>query len=663
MNFRSVVVGFWLLVSTLPAICLACSCAYSVQTGFIHAGKDVHFPSNAKGVLFLVAEGSISWDVTPASFLIRQHDIDSPLLAKVERLDIEDQMEGVHREIKGSKARAGLFRISPVGGFLEGKTYTIKLAGMVVDGSNIWVASIEKPSRYAGSITFTTDPPLLTPPFADISLNAAGSPSGRLMSLPAGGVCSSERGIIAQDLQFAILEAYQPYNRYLLQFVEYRRKEDSSISAKSKYESWVYHSSLCSPVGFGKNLFGPGKDVIVSSCGEKENVGAVEARGYLGFLEMEDRLRATNVLDIDFSTADQSECDPYRTLKEVVNSGDEERIERYLCSISNDSGALRGLSGGFLSELARLAKDKHKRSGWCALAAFVDGTEGLEQISPEVDRSLASIIGADKELVCEISETIWRSGYSGKEPKPRTIAPALQAKLVSLSKDADEKIRNCATHIVYSLVHRVQEIDSTVTKMVFELEQSKLAKAQSADEKESAEYRFQSNVLSGWGKYDRPTARPILLQIAASVNDSGLRCEILEKLFDRETFSFPEEERDRVFDLFMKDLNGSKENNKGPIGYSCAVGAMWLFGERGKIAVPRLLEILAHGVVQGEFEGLMYSLEKLGVDNARLIEPLRQAARSSNHTVCNSAKRKLREIEKANNMVSSDDIKCIYKEP
>lgn len=454
MDCRSLVLGLWLLISTLPTISHACSCVVSNQTGFVHAGEDLRLPSNAKGVLFLAAENDLWRDVTAQSFQIRQHDNERPLSAEIRWLDIEDQMGSSQKEIKRSKERNGLFRVSPVGGFLEGKTYTIRFS----DG-------IRHSSMYADSITFATEQPLPITSAADFRLNIVGSPSGRLLEFPAGGICSEERGVVAQDLLFSIPENYRPYSRYLLQFVDYRMRRGSSTPDESKFKSWIYRPSMCSQIGFGKSQFGPAKDVFASSCVGQGPESTVDVRGFVGFLEMEDQLHATKVVEIDFSKVDRSECSRHRFLKEVVDSGDEERISNYLCSISKDRKELFQMSGNFLNELANLTRSKNKRTSMCAIEAIVTGTQWLEKMPPDVDQVLANIIGTDHLAVCWVNDSLRRRYVSADAPKPQTIAPALQAKLVSLRRDADEKTRSCASSITYSLLDRVQELDSTATPM------------------------------------------------------------------------------------------------------------------------------------------------------------------------------------------------------
>lgn len=470
--------ALWVLVFASPLTGHACSCVFSGSTGFVHAGKDIRLPSNAKGVLFLADEADLWRDVTPASFqMLRQAD-QKPIPVEVKRLDMAAQMGRPQNGSMNSEARNGLFRVGPSAGFEVGKTYTIRFT----DGTR-------RVSRSESSITFTVDSPISIASPRDFALVKVGAPTGRLMNFAAGGTCHEERGVLAQELQYSIPDAYKPYSNFLLQFTDYRKRTESTKS-ETAFEPWGYHPSMCADKGYGKSFFGPTKEVMLGSCATPSgNKTVVEVQGYVGFLEVEDNLHAMPIVEIDFSQATRSECSRHRFLVDVVNSASQGRISDYVCSIAQDKAEIVPMSGPFLASLADLTKSRDARSSSCAIEAIFKGTLWPEKMEPGADEVLAEVIAANPRETCRLGKE--QGSLRSYAPKLQALAPALLKILTMLSKDSDKEIRGCARYAIRSLVERVQKLDSQTTKVLFDLYLSWMVEAQGQDDRRQAEGQFE----------------------------------------------------------------------------------------------------------------------------------------------------------------------------
>lgn len=278
----------------------ACSCIGGEAAGFVHASLE-RLPANARGALFQLpptAGGALD----PALFTIVSNRQKSPLKVLITWPEL-----GI--EQPGKLSTRTLARVGPAGGFQPGARYTISYNGK----ADLW--------RYPARTSFTIDAAALE--IGTYRLAAAGVPVRRLLRLDDdSGACSSEQAAVVAEFDYRIPAHYAPYRSAMIYASEKRHANGTASLV-------AYSPSLCQPWVLNATTARGGRDLVHASC---EQPGPpVTIRGRAGLLEVEDRLQATNDLQIDFNRAAAGACTATAMLNDAVTRADTARIKELVC--------------------------------------------------------------------------------------------------------------------------------------------------------------------------------------------------------------------------------------------------------------------------------------------------------------------------------------------
>lgn len=284
----------------------ACSCIFREEAGFIHANLN-QLPANARGALFQLPYASrITLKAT--AFTIESDRHPQPLKAEISWPRLGTTAQHLLRERM-------LARVGPVGGFQPGARYTITYHGKVAD----WA--------YPTRTEFTIDTAALD--VGDYQLQLTSGPVRRLVQLvDDGGMCASNQPAVVAEFSYVIPDRYAAYRSAMIYASE-------TVDSAGKARLIAHSAMLCAPWTLVATANENGSDMVHASC---ERPGtAVAVRGRAGLLEVEDQLRTTNLLPVDFKAAIGRACTGYGMLKEAIAEADRERIADLVCALGAEA--------------------------------------------------------------------------------------------------------------------------------------------------------------------------------------------------------------------------------------------------------------------------------------------------------------------------------------
>jgi hypothetical protein len=167
-----------------------------------------------------------------------------------------------------------LARVAPVGGFKPGAHYTIRY----MNNKERW--------RYPAQTDFFIDAEPLQLDDASLQLALDGAPARQLLPLePRSGMCSSQQPAVVQNFHYELPAAYQQYNPQSTTAPIWRRPRPALLRLALR-RSRVWHHRT------GRYA----RSRLQHLRGRK---GSRQHSGWAALLEVEDRVRPTNVLTSD----------------------------------------------------------------------------------------------------------------------------------------------------------------------------------------------------------------------------------------------------------------------------------------------------------------------------------------------------------------------------
>ncbi|OFA01163.1 hypothetical protein [Duganella sp. HH101] len=155
-------------------------------------------------------------------------------------------------------------------------------------------------------------------------LTIDGAPERRLLRMSDGrGSCSSHQPVVSQTFHYGLPSALQPYLDGVAYF--------SEVRTKTGFTAMTYHASACDTTPFAQTAYGGGKDLIYANCEERHTAQTI--RGWVGLLEVEDRLHLTQPVVVDLSRASGKACNGMGLLKEAMANHDTHKALAIACSI------------------------------------------------------------------------------------------------------------------------------------------------------------------------------------------------------------------------------------------------------------------------------------------------------------------------------------------
>jgi len=328
----------------------ACNCpaAQPDSSGFLHLNKDgkIALPENALGVLFWKKSAlkvhstdkkgnQILLEVPPKlkvkDFTIRDVTTGRSLKVMLKRLDPSRQLgeadtasyllrkgafgdDPIPREDMRTLAEkyglrdisqavvdsAGLFRVSPAGGFVAGHVYEFE--------------NVEEDDDMDDDTAEVTVGPRIAIADSDkFTIQPQGEATRRLLPVATANSCSARYAAIVQPVQYSMPAQREPY-RHLLSFFTLQQFFGADLTrtgaAPRAFVPYQYRSNVCTGApDFGASETGADKDIIFTGC---PKLGAAPdkrlVRGFAGMLELEDALHETPVLDVRFDQASGPAC-------------------------------------------------------------------------------------------------------------------------------------------------------------------------------------------------------------------------------------------------------------------------------------------------------------------------------------------------------------------
>ena len=284
----------------------ACSCMLREEAGFIHANLN-RLPANARGALFqLPYAPKVTLKAT--AFTIESDRHPQPLKAEISWPRLGITAQHLLRERM-------LARVGPVGGFEPGARYTITYHGK----ADNWA--------YPTRTEFTIDTAALD--VGDYQLQLTSGPVRRLVQLVDNrGMCASNQPAVVAEFSYVIPERYEAYRSAMIYASE-------TVDPAGKARLIAHSAMLCAPWTLVATANQNGSDMVHASC---ERPGAaVAVRGRAGLLEVEDQLRTTNLLQVDFNAATGRACTGYGMLKEAIAATDRDRIADLVCALGGEA--------------------------------------------------------------------------------------------------------------------------------------------------------------------------------------------------------------------------------------------------------------------------------------------------------------------------------------
>jgi hypothetical protein len=264
--------------------------------------------------------------------------------------------------------------VAPVGGFKPGAHYTIRY----MNSKERW--------RYPAQTDFFIDAePLKLDGASQLVLD--GAPARQLLQLATNsGMCSSQQPAVVQNFHYELPAAYQPYKSA----VYYRTDFDGDPVPP-------YFGTLCGDREFGTTALGDAREVVYNNCETPK--GRVSIQGGAALLEVEDRVRPTNILTSDLSTAQGNSCTAFGILKEALATRDQQRISKVACHIAGAeyTGRKSGLpqDAPTAAEMLDFARNSNATPRACVLSAMTTVLTHMPEPAEPLGQRLGQIIGAD----------------------------------------------------------------------------------------------------------------------------------------------------------------------------------------------------------------------------------------------------------------------------
>lgn len=293
------------------------ACLLQRHDGFVPASdpEGMLLPPNAKGVLYFRGklifgeiEPSYSPPLKEKDFTFRDETIDTTLPVKLRPLKLD--------------YGATLTRIEPVGGFTPGHIYHVERA-------TTFRPDPEAPVGRQSLRVRIGNEPLSPSLLSSVALTLEGAIQNKL--LPIGPFRDS---VVVQQqmLNFELPAPLQPYRNSLLYFVA------SKSSDEPHYTPLAYRPDPCAEPGVGRSQVAVGKELIYSACPPLNNSRddhtperSFELTGQVGFLQMEDTVRTTAPILINFAPMTHSQCSLTPHLKSIADRDAE--FETQLCAL------------------------------------------------------------------------------------------------------------------------------------------------------------------------------------------------------------------------------------------------------------------------------------------------------------------------------------------
>lgn len=476
----------------IPFTAFACSCSPSTVAGFIHATTK-NLPANARGALFkspysnweLIAwidpQTSVySWNkkvpITASNFEIKSDtdteiipgeiswpDLSMPgsntggkdyrfkskqaelaylksnkikfntLIKNGQLVDISDQV----------RAEESIVRIGPIGSFKPGVKYTIKYLGK----AESWAFPI--------SVQLTIDQKNVELDSDAYKIILDGNPRRKLLSLiTSSGSCTSMQPAIAQDFHYALPASHQAYAETIMFFSFHSGPPSDDFYERPTVS--LYTQSLCSGRIFGSTAFEGANDLLLASC--SKSVDPVSLVGWAGFLEVEDKLHKTDMVNIGFDQASGSACTGFGILKEALERGDISQISETLCGLGSEEfrDPLEKIASRDLPPMDKLKQftsttnDAVKQCVLRALGRLIvetpsDATEAtkqyLEMILSSLQSSDSEIIDSALEKLSELRREIeWRvKPKDNIDARKQALFLPILPSLMNILKTGDSK--------------------------------------------------------------------------------------------------------------------------------------------------------------------------------------------------------------------------------
>ena len=215
----------------------------------------------------------------------------------------------------------GLFRIGPRSGFEAGKTYTIKYVTKDVYGPHGTEVNLGFPMP---QLTVSIDGPMVLSKQDSFILVPESRPTKQQLRVEwGGGSCSNVSPSLVQNLRYQIPNSYRPYIQSMMFFTHKKVSESDGVWFHEKIGEFsisFYRSSVCSQFRYGQSELGAGKELIYSPCDTHKKTGAArQVRGYVGFLELEDNLHETPVIEINFDDKKGDLCENTGANRPIAN--------------------------------------------------------------------------------------------------------------------------------------------------------------------------------------------------------------------------------------------------------------------------------------------------------------------------------------------------------
>lgn len=397
-----------LLVITIFSACcnvgstFACDCVAQSDVGFINSGElgssvgERHLPANARGVLFLA-----SWYVnaingydrtpvkedtatlTPDLFSIKEKETGQMLTPILKYLDVDAQMGNVDHDSKTSVELGGkskipdsapfflrkLYRVEPKDGFKPGSNYVVTFRG------HLWWSQMKYPRHVEVHIDET---PMASGDHLFL-LDLSGKPTRELLTKAGTSMCSYPSASIVQKLSYAIPPAYEGYRDSILFFTQQQfNVNDASLSGitDGRYTPTIYHSSTCESPAYGKSEIGLGKEIAYTDCKVGgDSMSSRNVKGFVGLLEVEDRLHETPPTKIAFGQASGSGCDNVSVVKSAIESGDADSLRSTICSVATVPSQQRGGFTDIRRQIFSLTQHTDNRIRVCSFDVYVTSPE------------------------------------------------------------------------------------------------------------------------------------------------------------------------------------------------------------------------------------------------------------------------------------------------
>ena len=422
VSIAALLAGCW-----LPNLAMGCSCIYSQPAGFIHVNA-TRLPSNARGALFLppaqnwyaiahpadgvVIYGGAPQSLSPSDFAVTANGKPGRLAVEITALNLQRDADSASYEralrfasketqalfekhptpidwesmLKAGtlveiSAATGLVRVGPVGGFKVGVRYKIEYTGT----TNSWT--------YPAQVEHTIDAASLQTGDAKYGLALDGLAQRRLLNFPASGACSSLEPATVQNFHYVVPDSHKPYQEALLYFSE-SRAEPPDVAKRGRFKDLHYRSSLCERHHFGEAALGQGAELIAAACGP--GAGRASIRGWVGMLEVEDRLRPTELVQVDFDNTNGGSCNGYGMLKQAMASGDARRIEDAVCAANSALGpAPQADDMPSMTDLFALASTGNAQARSCTRGVLAALLTGVPTQPAAFFESYGKLIAAD----------------------------------------------------------------------------------------------------------------------------------------------------------------------------------------------------------------------------------------------------------------------------